>query len=332
MAATGRVIDIHAHAVLEAAFGAAGRFGPELAEDDQGVPFFRIGSYVMPRMPYRGSLFMDVTKRLAEMDRWGIDVQLLSPNPLTLFPGIPAPEAVDYCRAHNDAMAELVRAHPGRLLGAATLPMQDLDAALAELERSVGQLGLVAPYLGTDLGYPLDDPRLDDFYRTLVALDVPLFLHPGHTDGDGPPADPRLGRFDLSLLLGYAYDETIAVASLVFGGVLQRHPNLDVCISHGGGTIGVLVERFQFAASTRPWVPEFARGDAFTTELRKLWFDSHVDGAEAQAALVRAVGADRMVFGTNFGGWDSGGREAEDPFTASLTPNAERLLRLAPTT
>jgi aminocarboxymuconate-semialdehyde decarboxylase len=326
-----RTIDIHAHVVLEAAFGAAGRFGPELADDDQGVPFFRIGSWVMPRMPYRGSLFMDAGKRLAEMDRWGIDVQLVSPNPLTLFHGIPAAEAIHFCQVHNDAMAELVRAHPGRLLGGAALPMQDVDAAMTELERAVGPLGLSAPYIGTDLGYELDDARLDDFYRTLVGLDVPLFLHPAHTGGEGPPADHRLGRFDLSLLLGYAYDETIAVAALVLGGVLQRHPEVDICISHGGGAIAFLAERFEFACRTRPWAPEFTRGDGFLAELRKLWFDSHVDGEAALESLVRTVGHDRLVFGTNFGGWDSGGRHARDPFIQSLTPNAERLLRLAPT-
>ena len=75
-------IDIHAHIVLEAGFGQAGWYGPELAEDRAGVPFFRIGDYVMKPMNYRGSLFMDTPKRLRHMDRDGIDVQLVSPNPL----------------------------------------------------------------------------------------------------------------------------------------------------------------------------------------------------------------------------------------------------------
>ncbi len=322
-------IDIHAHIVLEAAFGAAGRFGPELATDKNGVPFFRIGEYSMKPMNYRGSIFMDTAKRLDRMDSDGIDLQLLSPNPLTMFHGIDAPDAIRFTKVHNDAMAELVSQHPGRFLGGIALPMQDVDAALHELHRAVGELGLCAPYLGTDFGYELDDPRLDEFYRELVALDVPLFLHPASTDGVGkPPA--RMRRFDLSLLLGYAYDETLAVAALILGGVTERHPDLDICISHGGGVMALLAEKFAFACNTRPWAPEHLRDGGFLTHLRRLWFDSHMDAEPALDLLVDTVGADRVVFGTNYGGWDSGGGHARDPFTLSLTPQARRLLRLDP--
>ena len=321
-------IDIHAHAVLEAGFGVAGRFGPELAVDDRGVPFFRIGTYVMKGMRYQGSLFMDVERRIDAMDRDGIALQLLSPNPLTLFHGIDAADAIRFCRVHNDAMASLVAKYPDRLLGAAALPMQDVDAACAELERAVRELGLAAPYVGTDFGYELDDARLDDFYRTLVSLDVPLFVHPSSTDGVGPPADRRLNRFELGLLLGYAYDETLAVAALVLGGVTERHPNADICVSHGGGVIAFLAEKFAFAANTRPWVAEHLRDGGFERHLRRLWFDSHMDSQAALDLLVTTVGTERIVYGTNYGGWDSGGGHAREPFTLSLTPNARRLLRL----
>lgn len=322
-------IDIHAHIVLEAAFGAAGSFGPELATDEHGVPFFRIGAYTMKPMNYRGSVFMDVAKRIDRMDADGIDVQLLSPNPLTMFHGIDSTDAIRFTRVHNDAMAEVVESHPGRFLGGIALPMQDVDAAVAELHRAVGELGLCAPYLGTDFGYEVDDPRLDDFYRELVALDVPLFLHPASTDGAGKPS-PRMGRFDLGLLVGYAYDETLAVAALILGGVTERHPDLDICISHGGGVMPLLAEKFAFACNTRPWAPEHLRYNGFLEHLRRLWFDSHMDAQPALDLLVSAVGADRVVFGTNYGGWDSGGSHARDQFTLSLTPNARRLLRLDP--
>jgi aminocarboxymuconate-semialdehyde decarboxylase len=323
-------VDVHAHAVLEAAFGQAGHYGPELGVDDDGVPCFRVGDYVMKGMAYRSSLFMDVDKRLRLMERSGIERQLLSPNPLTFFHGIPIADAVRFCRAHNDAMADVVRDHAGRLLGGIALPMQDVDAATVELERAVRDLGLVAPYVGTDYGFDLDDPRLDDFYRTLVDLDVPLFLHPASSGGEGPPDDRRLRRYDLSLLVGYAYDETLAVAALVFGGVLDRHPTLDVCVSHGGGAMPLLHERFEFASATRPWVPDRLRDGGFERSLRRLWFDTHVDGHRARAALVDMVGTERLVFGTNFGGWDSAHAEATDPFILGLSENAARLLRLVP--
>jgi aminocarboxymuconate-semialdehyde decarboxylase len=183
-------------------------------------------------------------------------------------------------------------------------------------------------YLGTDLGYPLDDARLDDFYRTLVDLDTPLFLHPASTDGAGLPRDPRLGRFDLGIIFGYTYDETIAVAELLLGGVTERHPNVDICISHGGGAMAFLAEKFEFAVRVRPWGPEHLRDGGFARHLKRLWFDAHMDSASALDTLVETVGADRIVFGTNYGGWDSGGSHARDPFSLSLTPNARRLLRL----
>ena len=320
-----RVIDVHAHAVLEAGFGVAGRHGPDLDVDRDGVSFFRIGQFRMP-IVYRGTVFMDVSKRLELMDRLGIDLQLLSPNPLTFFHGIESDLALGFCRVHNDAMAELVARHPRKLLGAAALPMQDPHAAARELERAVRELGLVAAYVGTDYPFPLDDPCLDDLYRTFGALDVPLFLHPSSTDGAGLPTDPRLRRFDLELIVGYAYHESLAVASLVYGGVLERHPDLDICISHGGGAMPFLIGRYEGIARSRDWAPQSVRENGFRHEVRKLWFDAHVEGQGALDLLIDAVGRDRLVYGTNFGGWDTPARVSK--FDASLTPNAEKLLRL----
>ncbi|MEC8974374.1 MAG: amidohydrolase family protein, partial [Actinomycetota bacterium] len=141
---------MHAHAVLRETFGGAGPYGPELGDEDH-LQTFRVGDYSI-RVPYVGSVFMEVDKRIQEMDRLGIDIQMLSPNPLTFFGGIPSPEAVNFARLSNDAMANLITADPERLLGTASLPMQDPDAACAELERAVKNLGLVGGYIGTDYG------------------------------------------------------------------------------------------------------------------------------------------------------------------------------------
>jgi aminocarboxymuconate-semialdehyde decarboxylase len=317
-----RVIDLHAHVVLEDAFGVAGAYGPELG-DDNGVPFFRVGNYVMKPSRYRSSVFMDVERRLGDMDKMGIDCQLLSPNPLTFFGGIEAGPAIDFAKANNDAMAELVSRHPDRLLGSASLPLQDPDAACAELERAVKDLGLLAGYTGTNYGFDLDDPCLDDFYRTLVSLDVPLLLHPAVNNGVDKAPDERLHRFGLDLIVGYTYEETLAVAALVLGGVFDRHPDVDICISHGGGAIAFLAQRFDSMASARGTESDFAAA------LGNLWFDSHLDAGPARDLVTSVVGTDRMVYGTNFGGWDT--PTTTDDFDAGLTPNAERLLRLAST-
>jgi aminocarboxymuconate-semialdehyde decarboxylase len=322
-----RVIDLHAHVVLEAGFGAAGKFGPEYAKDESGVPFFRIGEYVMKPISYTGSVFMDTELRLERMAENGIDVQMLSPNPLTMFHHIPADIAARFCQISNDAMAELVSQYPGKLLGAACLPMQDIDVASRELERCVKELGLVAAYTGTDFPHDLDDSCMDTFYQQLVELDVPLFLHPASSGGDAGPLDKRMNRFNLSILLGYPYEEMMACAMLLFGGVFERHPNVDICISHGGGALPYLFDRFEGMTRFGNWVPESIQQHGLDVMVKKLWFDAHVDGATAHNRLLEVVGHDRLVYGTNFGGWDTPPKA--DEFAASLTPNAEKLLRLS---
>ncbi len=312
------VIDLHAHVVLEAAFGRAGAYGPELA-DEEGTPCFRVGEYRMKPSPYRGSVFMDAEKRLAGMDALGIDQQLLSPNPLSFFAGVEAEPAAAFAEATNDAMAALVAKHPDRLLGSAQVPLQDVEAAQAEAERAA-ELGLRAVYIGTNYPVPLDDVAYDPFYRTLVALDLPLLIHPATNDGRSKAPDARLSRFGLDLIVGYSYEETITAATLILGGVFDRHPELDVCIAHGGGAIAFLAERFDSMA-------RFAgRPAGFADQLRRLWFDAHLEPGPARDLLVERVGTERMVYGTNFGGWDT--PERTDGFDASLTPNARRLLRL----
>jgi len=289
--------------------------------DEDHLQTFRVGDYSI-RVPYVGSVFMEVGKRIQEMDRLGIDIQMLSPNPLTFFGGIPSHEAVNFARLSNDAMANLVTTNPERLLGTASLPMQDPDAACAELERAVKNLGLVGGYIGTDYGFTLDDPRLDDFYRSVVELDVPLFIHPATNDGIRSSTDSRLGRFGLELVVGYAYEETLAVAALILGGVMERHPDLDVCVSHGGGAITFLAKRFDSMASFQ------GNESDFVSALRSLWYDSHLEPGAAHDLVVSVVGKDRMVYGTNFGGWDTPDETTE--FDRSLGTNAERLLRLPP--
>lgn len=322
------LIDVHAHVVLEGSIGAAGSAGPEFGQTN-GRPWFRIGDYVLHGVRYRGSPFMDPELRIAAMDEYGIERQLLSPNPLTFFSHLDAGAAAAYCRAHNDDLAAIVARHPERLLGAAQLPMQDITAAIAELERAVRELGLVAAYIDTDPLVGLDAPAMDPFYRALVQLDVPLFVHPTSIGPDGPPSDPRLRRFDLDLIVGFAYQETLAVAALIFGGVLDRHPSLDVCVSHGGGAVTALHGRFARAAAVRPWVEPAVRDAGLESYLQRIWFDTHLHSEHALAILAELAGTERLVYGTNFAGWD-----AEEPGTdlripgTDLAANARALLRL----
>lgn len=321
------VVDIHAHAVLEETFGTAGTYGPELFDDD-GVPVFRIGDYRLRGVRYRGSAFMDVEVRIAAMDRSGIGWQLLSPNPLTYFHYIPAPEATAYCRRHNDALAALAARYPDRLGAAVALPMQDIGAAIAELRRAVGELGMMAAYIGTDFPHGLDDQAMDPFYETVTDLDVPLFIHPAPAGIDGPPGSPALQRYELDIMAGFTAQETVAVATLVFGGVLHRHPKLDICISHGGGAAALIWGRLEHATHKRAWVPDHLKAEgAFAEQMRRLWFDIHMHDDRAVQLLAERVGTERFVYGTNFAGWDAPAVFTPPAINASLADNARALLR-----
>jgi aminocarboxymuconate-semialdehyde decarboxylase len=271
---------------------------------------------------------MDPELRIARMDAAGIDFQVIGPNPLTYFHFIPAPEAIAFCRRHNDALAAVVRRHPQRLAGLAALPMQDPGAAREELQRTVEVLGLWGAQIGTDMPRPLDAPEHDLVYAACVDLNVPLFIHPGVAGLDGPPGDPALKRFDLAIVAGFAAQEGLAVASLIFGGVLERHPGIDICVSHGGGTMPLLAGRLEIAGSTRPWAPNWTKDPgAFRAALKRLWYDAHLPDPESRGLLERTVGRDRLVYGTNFAGWDQPAKAEANPLAPLLADNARRLLR-----
>lgn len=320
------MIDVHAHVVLEGLMGTAGPYGPEMLECGDR-PAFRVGEYVLEGVRYRGTPFLDVEVRLRAMEERGITFQVLSPNPLTYLHHAPVEIAAPFCRRHNDLLVDLIAVAPDRLGGLAALPAQDAGAAVAELERAVGR-GLLGAAIGTDPGHPLDAAALDPLYAACSRLDVPLFLHPSPSGIDNPVRDPRLGRFDLELVVGFAAEETLAVATLVYGGVLDRHPDLDLCLTHGGGATPFLFGRMRAAARSRAWAPpELAEDGGFEARLRRLWFDALLHDDRALRFLAEVVGDDHLVPGTNFAGWDEG-RPPADAWRERLTDNARRLLRL----
>ena len=337
--ANARVIDVHAHIVIQETMGAAGEFGPFIGQNPDGSPYFQVGAnYRLDGVRYVGSPFMDVDLRLRRMAERGIDFQVVSPNPLTYFHFIRDADAICFCQVHNDAVAAIVRRHPQQLAAFAALPLQAPQAAVAELRRAVNELGLAGAAFGTDTRMALDAPALDALYGEAVRLNVPLSIHPGPAGIDGPAGDPALKRFDLDIIAGFAAQETLAVATLIYGGVLDRHPELDICLSHGGGATALLMGRMAKGARKRPWSPAALRPDgAFEERLKRLWFDTHVDHPLVLPLLAAAVGREHLVYGTNFAGWDEPDapqpgdtatpRSGTGATPGDLADNARRLLR-----
>ena len=299
-----KVIDTHAHVVLRETEGAAGKYGPEILFDGD-IPIYRIGNYSLRDVNYIGTAFTDPKIRLERMDEAKIDVQILTPNPLTYFHYIEAGKAISFSKIHNNSLAKMIQFAPKRLLGMANLPIQDPIAACDELYRCVEELNLYGASIGTSSLRQLDDPCYDILYEAFELLGVPLFIHPSPSGIDRPLIEDSLKKYELDIMVGFSFQETIAVSNLIFGGVLERHPKLKICISHGGGMLPFVAGRLSKASRKRSWVPMKLRADgAFEEEIRKLWYDSHVHSRHSLDLLEKIVGNDRIVYGTNFAGWD----------------------------
>lgn len=327
------VVDTHAHVFLPGVLGACGEAGPELINDIHGQAF-RAGGYTIRGVKFHPSPMSDLELRLALMDRMGIGHQVLSPYPMVYFYDQPATDAVRFCARHNDEMAALVASAPDRLSGLATLPMQDPQAACAELVRSLDDLGLKGISIGGRYGErELSAPCYDPLWAALTERGLPAFIHPGPMDAGGTR---NLTRWDLELVVGFAIDETLAITQLVFGGVLDRHPGLTAVIPHGGGFAPYVRSRFLMALEKRPW-GKAALSRPFDDIWRQMVFDCLVHDTATLEYLIRSHGADRIVLGTNFAAWDQDDHVVgqvrgldlpETQRSAILSANARRLFRL----
>lgn len=330
-----RVLDVHSHILLPGVMGSCGAAGPEMGTRADGTPYFRSGDYVLENVRFTGSPFSDVDLRLERMGALGIDEQIVSPNPLTYFYRQPVAVAIDFNQRHNDLVAEVARAHPA-LHGCAGLPLQDIDAACAELHRSVRDLGLLGSYIGGDVaGTPLSDPRFEPLWSEHEALGVPVVVHPAPRSAE-QPADALFGPWDLEILYGFLVDEAMAVAHLLLGGVLDRHPGLRVHVPHGGGFAPYQKGRLQAGLFKRPWGRDHLER-SFDEQWAQLSFDTAVHREDALAYLVSAEGADRVLLGSNFAGWDQEERSVAMVDGLGLAPsetasvlggNARRLFNL----
>ena len=318
------LIDVHAHLFFEELLGAAGDLGPFLARDGDGIATLTTGAYAYRLGPVP-SLDRTAEERLEQLDSAGIEVQVISPSPLWFFSHTPAEVATPFSSRYNDLLAEWTSLNPARLKAVASLPVGDIGAAVKELERATGELGMVGAVVGTDARQELDDPELDDLYAACSDLNVPLFLHSVINGLDGPPGDPRLRRWLRDVTLGYPFEETVAVTSLLLGRVLERHPNLDICLSHGGGTMPFLLGRVRSWVATGAAPIDLAE---FDRNFQRLWFDAHVHSEQSASLLAETANRSRLVLGTNFGGWDSSSVQEVDALGIDVTANACRLLRL----
>ncbi|MGC9542266.1 amidohydrolase family protein [Streptomyces sp. UG1] len=326
-------VDVHAHVLIpevealvadlpglaEARALGARRNGPAA----QAVS----GPMVAERIPR----LTDVAVRLAAMDAQGVDVQLVSPSPSHYHYWADEETAEKVYRLAGEATAAHCAQAPGRLHGLGLVPLQHPESAVRALELAMA-MGLLGVEISSHApGRELSDPAYEPFWTRAEETGAILFLHPF-----GCTLDERLDQWYLSNTVGQPTENTVALSHLIFSGVLDRHPELKLIAAHGGGYLPTHIGRSDHAWSARS---DAGAGCAHlpSSYLKRLYFDSLVHDPHVLRALIGAVGADRVLLGSDFP-FDMGTEDPvgalraaclpDDDFHAVRGGNATTLLRL----
>ncbi len=288
------IIDLHAHYVPESFLEAIEKEGAPYGAVLQragGDPTILVGG--RPYGPITRHYYQ-TKPRLADMDRAGVDMQVLSLNPPMVY-FADAAWGAHLAQLYNNELAATVAGRPDRLAGLATVPLQDVAASVAELERATRQLGLRGAYIGSNVcGKDLDHPDLLPFFAKAEALGAPIFIHPIDILGV-----ERLRAYYLHNGLGNPFDTAVAAARLIFGGVLDRFPRLRVCLAHAGGALPFLIGRLDRVHRVRPEARERIRRRP-TAYLRRFTYDTITHHGQALQYLIDLVGADRVALGSDY--------------------------------
>lgn len=232
----------------------------------------------------------DLPTRVRHMNERQIDVQLLSVPPFLMGLGREA------ARRLNQGIAEAVEAYPTRFMGLATVPLEEPDSAVAELERAVKELGFKGVEIMSNVGGEnLNERKFAPFYCKLQELGVPIFIHPHNVVGQ----NDRLSSFFLTNLIGNPTDTAIAAASLIFGGVLKEFPRLTFVLAHGGGSCPYLIGRWDRGWSLELEGPRIIHQPP-STYFKMLYFDALVHHQTSLAFLVSKAGADHVLLGSDY--------------------------------
>jgi len=237
----------------------------------------------------------DIEVRLKDMDAMGIDVQALSVAPPQYFYWADPELGATLARMVNDNLADIVSGHPDRFVGLATVPMQDVTRAVAELERCVNELGFRGVEINTNIaGRDLDDPRFRPFFAKAQALDVLVLLHPnGFTHGE------RFQKYYMTNVMGNPLDTSVAIFRIIHGGVLEDFPDLKLCLVHGGGFLPFYSSRMDHAYEGRPEGRHHITRRP-STYLKQVYVDCLVFDEEHLAFLLQKMGDDHVVIGTDY--------------------------------
>lgn len=270
--------------------------------------------------------------RIAEMDERGIQMQVLSTIPVLFNYWAKPTDALQTAQFFNDHICDTVAKFTGRYIGLGTVPMQDTDLAIEEMIRCKS-LGFPGIEIGTNInGLNLNEPRFHPFFEAAEKLDMALFIHPWEMMGED-----QMQRYWLPWLVGMPAETSRAICSLIFGGIFEKFPNLNVAFAHGGGSFPFTLGRIQHGFEVRPDLVAIDNPIPPTAYLGKFWVDSLVHAPQAMQYLVDTMGEDYICLGSDYpfplGELAPGKLIQEMPWTSELKAkllydNAVKWLRL----
>lgn len=326
-------IDLHTHVLPER--------WPDLAERYGYSGFVRIEHYApcKARLLVGDAFFRDIeescwspARRFEDCARDGVDMQVLSTLPVMFSYWARPSDAYDLHRMLNDHIAELVREYPRRFIGLGTVPLQAPDVAIREMERCANDLGLTGLQIGTHVNeWNLEEAALFPFFARAAELGVAIFVHPWDMLGR-----ERTRKYWLPWLVGMPAETTVAIASMIFGGIFERLPRLRVCFAHGAGAFPYTLGRLSHGFQKRPdlcAVDNAIDPRAYVsgpTGPARFYADSLVHDVESLRLLLHVFGEERVCLGSDYPfplGESPPGRVIEQ--LDSLSPSArQRLLSL----
>ncbi len=237
----------------------------------------------------------DPAARIEEMDDTGVSIQVLSTVPVMFSYWAKPADGAEVARFLNDHIAEIVSEFPLRFVGLGTVPMQDTELAIAELERC-RSIGLRGVQIGTNVNQlNLSEPRFFDFFAACKQLGMAVFVHPWDMMGKDD-----MQKYWLPWLVGMPAEVSRAICSLIFGGVLERLPNLRICFAHGGGAFPSCIGRIEHGFEARPDLCAVDNPHNPRTYLDRMYFDSLVHDPATLHYLIKLVGAGQIMLGSDY--------------------------------
>ena len=238
----------------------------------------------------------DPRTRMGECKNHDVDIQVLSTVPAMFSYWAKAVDALDISMLLNDHIAEVVAEFPQRFIGLGTIPLQDIDLAISEMERCLSDLGLAGVEIGTNVNQRnLDDELLFSVFEAAQDLNAAIFIHPWDMMGQDD-----LQKYWLSWLVGMPAETSRAICSMIFGGVFDRLPNLRVAFAHGGGAFPAILGRVQHGCNVRPDLCAVDNKIDPVKYLGKFWVDSLVHDNDALDYLINKVGINKIALGTDY--------------------------------